>query len=334
LGVKLEITNGDFAGHGTTPLYHLPGTEVQRKQHSLTGVDFTQVNNPLYYNFTVPVLIDEVRFEVQDDAARQPNSFALQYSYNSNGYKGDWHTMVSEAYDPYLEIPAVGNTNFGEMPLQVAPYTQIALKNRKDYYQTLDYTPSAGFVGTDTLTYKLDASPLGTEATVTITVTGSAVDDTVTTVLDTPIAINVLANDSPGAAAPINIVTGVTHGSTSITGGIVTYTPTTGYIGADAFTYTAAGVAGTATVSITVTSGVVARVIATPIALQTPNSLSVSYPLVLVSGPAFQSDDTMVITSPPANGSVTYNASTNTITYTPVGGYVGIDPFEFKIVDN
>jgi hypothetical protein len=47
------------------------------------------------------------------------------------------------------------------------------------------------------------------------------------------------------------------HGTATASGATILYTPDTGYIGADSFTYTATNAAGTsapATVSITVTS--------------------------------------------------------------------------------
>ncbi|MBU3960596.1 MAG: tandem-95 repeat protein [Alphaproteobacteria bacterium] len=68
---------------------------------------------------------------------------------------------------------------------------------------------------------------------------------------DNPIALTL----SGGTAASLSIGTPPTHGTATVTGTAITYTPTAGYSGTDAFTYSAAnatGTSATATVSITV----------------------------------------------------------------------------------
>src|SRR5262249_43812194 len=70
--------------------------------------------------------------------------------------------------------------------------------------------------------------------------------DSATTPENQPVAIAVLANDSDpdGSINPASVAvsTGPTHGTTAInaTTGVITYTPTTGYIGTDTFQYTVA----------------------------------------------------------------------------------------------
>ena len=72
----------------------------------------------------------------------------------------------------------------------------------------------------------------------------TANDDTATTDEDTPIWINVLANDADpdGTLDPstVTVTSGPTHGTTSIntTTGYIQYTPETNYYGSDSFTYT------------------------------------------------------------------------------------------------
>lgn len=65
-----------------------------------------------------------------------------------------------------------------------------------------------------------------------------------------------LSSSISGAHTSIAIGTAAAHGTTSVSGDVVTYTPAAGYSGPDSFTYTATGTGGTsapATVSITVT---------------------------------------------------------------------------------
>ncbi len=70
-----------------------------------------------------------------------------------------------------------------------------------------------------------------------------------------------LANDSDSDGDPLTI-TGVAngpHGTVQLSGGVITYTPTAGYVGADSFTYTVddghPGGSATGTVNVTVTAG-------------------------------------------------------------------------------
>ena len=132
------------------------------------------------------------------------------------------------------------------------------------------YTPDAAFTGSDSFTYTVDDADGGTseEATVTITVAANvapvAQGDTATTNADTPVQINVLANDSDpdgGMLDPTSVVaTQPSNGSTAVNpNGRVTYTPDAGFAGLDSFTYTVddndGGVSNSATVNVTVLSG-------------------------------------------------------------------------------
>ncbi|HEX5532272.1 MAG TPA: Ig-like domain-containing protein [Actinomycetales bacterium] len=80
------------------------------------------------------------------------------------------------------------------------------------------------------------------------------------TALVVPAATGVLANDSRGSGGALTatLVSTVSHGTLSLAAdGSFTYTPTSGYTGSDAFTYTAkndAGTSATTTATITVTS--------------------------------------------------------------------------------
>src|SRR3546814_4368033 len=64
-----------------------------------------------------------------------------------------------------------------------------------------------------------------------------------------------LSGSITGAHSSIAVGFGPAHGTASVGGDVVTYTPAAGYYGADSFTYTATGPGGTsapATVSLTV----------------------------------------------------------------------------------
>lgn len=96
-----------------------------------------------------------------------------------------------------------------------------------------------------------------------------AVDDTALTSVNTPVNINVLANDSDSDNDPLSIsaVSAASNGTATISGAQIAYTPTTDFTGTDTFTYTVSdgGLSDSATVTVTVHAG--------PISLQ-----SVNYP--------------------------------------------------------
>ena len=129
------------------------------------------------------------------------------------------------------------------------------------------YTPRAGFIGTDTFTYRISDGRGGTdEARVTVTVSSvnpgnrppRAVDDSFTVLGAIPTILYVLANDSDPDGDPIEIVsiTAPLHGEANIVGnGTIWYRSESGYCGPDTFTYTIrdpSGATSTATVTLDV----------------------------------------------------------------------------------
>ncbi|WP_162243620.1 Ig-like domain-containing protein, partial [Rhizobium sp. Leaf386] len=83
-------------------------------------------------------------------------------------------------------------------------------------------------------------------------------DDTVSTVKDLTKTINVLANDTDDSAldpTSVTIIDSPLHGTVTVnaTTGVITYKPTSGYVGADTFTYTVKDDAGNVSNVATVT---------------------------------------------------------------------------------
>jgi hypothetical protein len=114
------------------------------------------------------------------------------------------------------------------------------------------YTPTAGYVGSDEFRYRATSGLLTSltslPTTVSITVTDKVPDanpDEYTVVAGTTrfvAAPGVLANDTDpdGDELSAGLVTSVSHGSVSLaTSGAFAYTPGTGYLGKDEFTYRA-----------------------------------------------------------------------------------------------
>ncbi|MEJ2395797.1 MAG: Ig-like domain-containing protein, partial [Candidatus Thiodiazotropha sp.] len=124
-------------------------------------------------------------------------------------------------------------------------------------FTTCTYTPAAGFTGADSFTYTVTDGP-NTSAPATVDVTVNAivppnaipvaVDDTATTGMNNQVIIDVLANDTDADAGDVITIAAGDAASTQggtvvcVTGvpnGSCTYTPATGFTGADTFTYTA-----------------------------------------------------------------------------------------------
>jgi hypothetical protein len=126
----------------------------------------------------------------------------------------------------------------------------------------LTYVPYLNFFGVDSFAFVAnDGRDVSAPAIVTITVQGVndapvANNDAAVTAIDTAVSIPVLDNDSDpdGDVLSITAVTQPSHGTTSIMGTTILYTPAPGYSGADSFVYTITdGNGGFASAVVTVT---------------------------------------------------------------------------------
>lgn len=209
------------------------------------------------------------------------------------------------------------------------------------------YTPASGFVGTDTFTYTV-ADPDGLTATATVTITVNVPDnlppvanpDTAQTSIDTPVTLNVLANDSDPEDDDLS-VTGITQpGNGSATfnaNGQVQYTPAAGFLGSDTFTYTvtdSAGNSATGTVTVQVVEGPANR---PPVAVDdTSRVFKLDYVNINVLHNDSDPDgDTLTVTqifNSTGRADISINAD-GSILYVPIPGYVGADWFEYEIAD-
>ena len=129
------------------------------------------------------------------------------------------------------------------------------------------HTPAGTYVIDYRVSVKGNANVYGTASVVVIvpvtptsTVAPIAADDRVETSRNTPVTINVLANDTPNGATP-TVVTAPLNGTAVVnTDGTIEYTPRTGFKGVDTLVYELcnAGGCATATVSIEVTHKLIA----------------------------------------------------------------------------
>lgn len=100
------------------------------------------------------------------------------------------------------------------------------------------YTPAGGFIGTDTFSYRArNVSGVEVEGRITVTVTAlppRALSDVATTPYNTPVTVNVLANDTDPSGDTLTLVdvTGAANGTVSFTAdGQVTFRPAAEFFG-------------------------------------------------------------------------------------------------------
>ncbi|WP_158277224.1 Ig-like domain-containing protein [Serinibacter arcticus] len=260
-----------------------------------------------------------------------------------------------------VTTPVLGNDTItpGGAPLDPASVTVTAGPTKGTV--TVDpetgditYTPNPGTSGTDTYTYQVcDTSvptPVCSTAVVTIDVitTVTAVDDAATTPQNTPVAVDVLDNDTvadggaPLDPASVEVTVAPANGTTAVdpVTGFITYTPAENFSGTDVFTYQVCDtsspdpVCATATVTITVPPNTVTAV---PDEASTTPATPVTTPVLdndtVTPGGAPLDPATVTITTPPTKGTVTVDPGTGDITYTPNPGTSGEDSYSYTVCD-
>ena len=206
----------------------------------------------------------------------------------------------------------------------------------------LVYTPTLNHFGSDSFTYTLTDGFGGTHtATVSVTTANTqqdvpvAVADSVTTDEETPVAIDVMANDSDPDNDTLDIAsfTQPTHGSVARVGDNLVYTPMLNYFGGDSFTYVindGHGGSDTATVNLAIANTQDVPV-ATADSATTDEEVAVA--IDVMANDSDPDNDTLDIDSftQPAHGSVTRVG--DDLVYTPTLNYFGGDSFAYTLTD-
>ena len=216
---------------------------------------------------------------------------------------------------------------------------------------TITYTPDPGYNGSDNFTYTVrdNQAELSNVATVTINITSvndapvANDDPTNPTVEETPVVINVIANDvdSDGTinASSVTLVDLPTDGVAVNNGdGTVTYTPNNEFNGDDTFTYTVEDDMGALSNTATVTIQV-AETNDPPVAIDDLNNTINEDQSITINIAANDTDPedaldltSIAIVTPPTNGMVTIN-NNGSVLYTPNQDFNGSDSFGYTIAD-
>jgi hypothetical protein len=207
------------------------------------------------------------------------------------------------------------------------------------------YTPVHGYLGSDSFKYTVADTDgrVSNAATVNITVVPSPPPTagfvSSSTFLDQPVTINVLSHDSSSATlvpSSVAVVSTPTHGTAvAQTDGSILYTPSGGYLGADAFTYTISDSNGETSSASTV--AVVVNVPVAPTANNDSFNVIAGTPTKLnvmandVEG-SIASNTTLHLASNASHGTLAIQ-SDQSILYTPDAGYTGTDSFTYVLVD-
>ncbi|MCW3125711.1 MAG: outer rane adhesin like protein [Bacteroidetes bacterium] len=212
---------------------------------------------------------------------------------------------------------------------------------------TYTYTPTGNYNGADTFTYSLcdgGTPDLCDTAMVVLTIDAlnnrpDAVNDTVSTLEDTPINGSVATNDtdSDGPSALFGVDVRPAHGTVNLgVNGTYTYTPAANFSGTDSFTYVYCdgglpNLCDTATVYITT-----AAVNDAPVANDDNANTLVN---TQISGTVATNDSdvdgpsaTYTVVSTPAHGVLVLTDS-GTYVYTPITDYIGCDTMLVSLCD-
>ncbi|MET0382665.1 MAG: Ig-like domain-containing protein, partial [Burkholderiaceae bacterium] len=232
------------------------------------------------------------------------------------------------------DVPSAGQTNTWALTTGASHGTVTV-----DPDGTFSYVPAPGYTGADAFTYTItDSNGHTSTATVALTVSPLApvaVDDAAAVKENASVSGTLVTNDTPvaGEANTWAVATPPAHGAVTVhADGTYTYTPATGYVGTDSFTYTitdASGQSSTAKVALTVSA---VAPVAVDDAASVKENASVSGTLVTNDTPVAGEVNTWAVATPPAHGAVTVHPD-GTYTYTPATGYSGADSFTYTITD-
>jgi large repetitive protein len=191
------------------------------------------------------------------------------------------------------------------------------------------YTPDHDFSGLDSFDYTItDVNGATASTTVDLTVTPTAADDTASTAPNTDVSLTTadLTTNDHGTTLALKSATQPTHGTVTVSGGTVTYSPDHDFVGSDSFTYTVEDpdhLTATARVDVTVNPAAV-------------DDAAVTKANTPVDTAVLTSNDHGALTTQsitqPANGDAVLHAD-GTVTYTPHHDFSGDDTFTYTATD-
>jgi hypothetical protein len=168
----------------------------------------------------------------------------------------------------------------------------------------------------------------------------STAPNTALTIASSALLVN--DTDPNGDTLVVTGVSGGVNGNASFNAqtNVITFTPTAGYTGAASFNYGVSdGHGGTASASVSLT--VVTPVNQPPVAVNDSGFSTAQNTAVTIAASALLANDTdpngdtLTITgvSGGVNGTASFNAQANSVTFTPTAGYIGAASFNYAVSD-
>jgi len=258
----LEATVATAPVNGSVTLA-LDGSFTYTPNANFNGADsFTYTATVV--DFTTGMVLDTSAAATVDIAVAAVNDLPMA---QANAYSVNQNTTLTVAAPGVLGNDSDADSDPITAVLVTGPTNGVLSLNTTGAFS---YTPNTNYTGADSFTYSAnDGKGNGNTAVVSITVNAAAnqppvaVDDVAATRQNTPVAINVLTNDTDPDAninpASVTIVTPPNKGGTvSVSAaGVVTYTPALNFRGTENFRYRVRDTAGVlsnrATVRVNVT---------------------------------------------------------------------------------
>ena len=244
---------------------------------------------------------------------------------------------ISGNEDSNLSIPLSGNDIDGDTLQDLTVVTQPSHGTLSCIGFMCTYAPLANFNGSDTFTYTVsDGNLVSDPATVSITVNAQndapvAVDQSKTLSEDMPVTISLNATDAENDSLTYSIVTSPLHGSVTLSGNSVIYTPALNYNGTDSFSFKAND--GTVDSNIANVNLTINPVNDAPVATSKSLSVDEDNSLSVTLGGSDSDGDTLTysVMQNPSNG--TLSGTAPNLTYTPSLNFHGTDYFTYVIND-
>ncbi|MBS0933556.1 tandem-95 repeat protein [Providencia sp. JGM172] len=304
----------------------------------------TIVDGKLVYTpNTGEVGTDTITYQVFDKNGNVSNEATVTINIDAPPVAVDDKATTKESVPVTIDVLA----NDTDLDKDIDPSTLVIKTNGSKGTATivdgkLVYTPNAGEVGTDTITYQVfdKNGNVSNEATVTVDIDAApvAVDDSAKANKATPVEIDVLGNDTdldndidPNTLA---VVEQPSQGTVSIVNGKLVYTPNADAKGTDTITYTVKDANGNVSNKATVTIVINEPPVAGDDHGQTKQGVpTVIDVLINDKDPDGELDkSTLHIEKNGSKGTATFDADGKLI-YTPKPGATGQDTITYTVKD-
>ena len=320
--IGVAVTSDPTTQFGGTTVVNASGAVVYTPKLGFTGTDtfkYTLENNSALVSdpITVTVLVNSPPLTTNDNAV------------TSTGFAVDIEVLANDT-DPD------GPINKGGIIVTDPPLGNVTINNSTGI---VNFSPKPGFSGTDSFFYTVtDADGLVSDkARIDVQVKPSGLPDNATTILNTPVTINVLNNDPSKTGISVAVKSNPLKGSVIVNSdNTIRYTPSSGSIGSDTFTYFIKSTDGLESSAITVTIAINTPPIAVNDIETTPMEEPITIDLAANDTDADGIINRASITkrSEPVNGTASQPDNQGNITYTPKVGFIGTDAFTYSIKDD